>query len=513
MRKRRKRIKRLIARLVVLLLVLSLAGGVLFGLFRLSKHLFFSRNPIQEDEKLHLSPPNEEILFVRPQNGIYISDPQARNIRQLTSANDIAPSWKLDGTGFYFLRQNPARELHLMYYDYKNGQLSESSLATFTMMELPNPEGDMIKIAPDGKSIAVSSYDWGVQLIEVATHKVVSRSFKEIWDFWGFMSRNSKFCLLTIRPHPKPLQLVSGAGAFSTKNSLWLCETDLRSTKLIDESDQSFQGVSFSMNGYTFAYAKNGQIFYVDSIQQIKPALVSDGIQPAIRPAVDPKKYRLIKPFWLDFDISNLVGMLSWSQDEKEYLVWATPNYLSILDLNKQQINHYTEGKKKESYLGWKLMDFYLSDINGNQKKELLTSWWPGGSGKGAERISFFSLDTSSSTIKEIFRSQGKFRNTIQITDLNGDGIKDVLNMYSDVSGEGNAALDALIWTDVYTWDGAGYQLSNERFEHVYMELVESYRSFLAQALRDPDSYGSGLVFIRQLLQRANAILDQEKTR
>ena len=179
-----------------------------------------------------------------------------------------------------------------MYYDYKNGQLSESSLATFTMMELPNPEGDMIKIAPDGKSIAVSSYDWGVQLIEVATHKVVSRSFKEIWDFWGFMSRNSKFCLLTIRPHPKPLQLVSGAGAFSTKNSLWLCETDLRSTKLIDESDQSFQGVSFSMNGYTFAYAKNGQIFYVDSIQQIKPALVSDGIQPAIRPAVDPKKDR-----------------------------------------------------------------------------------------------------------------------------------------------------------------------------------------------------------------------------
>jgi hypothetical protein len=73
--------------------------------------------------------------------------------------------------------------------------------------------------------------------------------------------------------------------------------------------------------------------------------------------------------------------------------------------------------------------------------------------------------------------------------------------------------LDALIWTDVYTWDGTSYQLSNERFVHVYLELVETYRSFLAQALRDPDSYGSGLVFIRQLLQQANAILDQEKTR
>ena len=267
------------------------------------------------------------------------------------------------------------------------------------------------------------------------------------------------------------------------------------------------------MNGYTFAYSKNTQIYYVDSIQQIKPVLVTEGIQPAIRPEVDPKKYRLLKPFWADFDITNLVGMLSWSQDEKEYLVWATPNYLSFIDLNKQLIQHYTEGKKKERYLGWKLMDFYLSDINSNQKKELLTSWWPGGSGKGAERISFFSLDTASNKIKEVFRSQDKFRNTIQIADLNGDGIKDVLNMYSDVSGDGNAALDALIWTDVYTWDGAGYQLSNERFVHVYLELVESYRSFLAQALRDPDSYGNGLFLIRQLLQKANAILDQDKTR
>lgn len=513
MRKRRKRIKRLIARLVILLLLLCIAGGALFGLYRLARHLFFNRTLPQEDEKLFLSPPNEEILFVRPQNGIYISDPQARNIRQLTSANDIAPSWKADGTGFYFLRQNPARDLHLMYYDYKNGQLSESSLATFSMMELPNPEGDMIKIAPDGKRIAVSSYDWGVQVLEVSSRKVLSRSFEEVWDFWGFVSRNSKFCLLSTRPHPKPLQLVSGAGTSYAKNSLWLCETDMRTTKLIDESHQAFQGVSFSMNGYTFAYAKNGQIFYVDSIQQIKPVLVTDGIQPAIRPAVDPKKYRLRKPFWIDFDVSNLVGMLSWAQDEKEYLAFATPNYLSILDLNKQLINHYSEGKKKEKYLGWKLMDYYLADINGNQNKELISAWWPGGSGKGAERISFFTLDTNTSKIQEIFRSEGKYRNTIQITDLNGDGVKDVLNMYSDVSGEGNAALDALIWTDVYTWDGAGYQLSNERFVHVYMELVESYRSFLAQALRDPDSYGSGLVLIRQLLQRANAILDQEKTR
>lgn len=513
MRKRRKRIKRLIARLVVLLLVLSLIAGALFGLYRLTKHLFFNRTPIQEDEKLFLSPPNEEILFVRPNAGIFISDPQARNIRQLTSSNDLAPSWKADGTGFYFLRQNPARELHLMYYDYKSGQLSESSLATFNMMELPNPEGDMIKISPDGKSIAVSSYDWGIQLIDVSTRKIVSRSFDQIWNFWGFISRNSKFCLLNTRPHPKPLQLISGAGASSAKNSLWLCETDLRTMKLIDESDQSFQGVSFSMNGYTFAYSRNTQIYYVDSIQQIKPVFVTDGIQPAIRPEVDPKKYRLIKPFWADFDISNLVGMLSWSQDEKEYLVWATPNYLSFIDLNKQLINPYVEGKKKEAYLGWKLMDFQLSDINGNQKKELLTSWWPGGSGKGAERISFFSLDTTSNAIKEIFRSQGKFRNTVQIIDSNQDGIKDVLNMYSDVSGEGNTALDALIWTDVYTWDGTSYQLSNERFVHVYLELVETYRSFLAQALRDPDSYGSGLVFIRQLLQQANAILDQEKTR
>jgi hypothetical protein len=81
--------------------------------------------------------------------------------------------------------------------------------------------------------------------------------------------------------------------------------------------------------------------------------------------------------------------------------------------------------------------------------------------------------------------------------------------MYSDVSGEGNPALDALIWSDVYTWDGAQYRLNNEQFVHMYRELIETYQSFLARALRDPDAYGSGLYLIRELMQKAQAIIEQ----
>ena len=510
MRKRRKRIKRIIVRLIVFIIVLILIGILGYGLIRWVSQAFFHRIPAQEDEKLHLSPPNEEILFVRFDEGIFITDPQGRNIRQLTNANDLAPSWKADGSGFYFLRLTANRELHLLFYDYIQGQLSESAVQTFSSMEIPNPENDFIKISPDGNRIAISSYDWGIQIMELSTKRVISRSFLQCWDFWDLMSRNSKFVLLATRPHSRAMRFVSGGDEAISRPGLWLAETNMQSMKRIDESALPFQGMSFSRNGYTFAYSKEGYIYYVDSIQEIQPSRVTEGVFPAIRPLSDPKKYPLLKPFWADFDLSNLVAILSWDHQSKGYMVLATPNHIALVDLEDQRLDFYTEGKKKERHLGWKLMDFFLADINGNQERELIASWWPGGEMKGAERISIFAFDSSGKKIKEVFKTYGKYQNTLQIFDLNGDGFKDLLNMYSDVSGEGNEAMDALIWTDVYTWDGQAYQLSNERFADLYRELVESYRIFLAQALRQPDLYGNRLYIIRDLLNRANAILDQD---
>jgi hypothetical protein len=508
-RKRKKSIQRLIVRVIAMVLFLSILFGLGFGLFRFGVWIFTGRTPAQEDETLFLSPPNEEILFVKPQGGIFITDPHGRSIRQLTNANDLSPSWKRDGDGFYFLRQNPSRELHLMYYDYIRGQLSESAIQTFTMIEIPNPEGDTIKISPDGSHIAVSSYDWGIQIIEVASKKIVSRSFHDCWEYWGMISRNSKFSLITVRPHQRALSFIEGVEKTATKPSLWLIQTDLKSKQLIDSSEEAFQGYSFSLNGYTFAYAKENQMYYVDSIQKIEPIRVTDGITPAIRPSGDAKKYRLIKPFWADFDASNLVDMLQWGTQRNDYMVWGTPNNLALLDLDKQSLHYYVEGRKKDRYLGWKMMDFFLADINDNHQKQLLTSWWQGGNHQGAERISIFTIKSSEEKLNEVFRSQNKYHNRIQISDLNGDGIKDLLNMYSDVSGEGNPALDALIWSDVYTWDGAQYRLNNEQFVHMYRELIETYQSFLARALRDPDAYGSGLYLIRELMQKAQAIIEQ----
>ncbi len=513
-RKRKKRIRKIIARFVALLIVLGLIGAAFFGLYRLVVHVFFDRVPPQEDETLFLSPPSEEILFVRPEEGIFIAqDTQGRTIQQLTNANDFAPSWKLDGSGFYFLRKTPASELHLMFYDYLQGQLSESSIQTFSPLEIPNPKNDRIKISPDGSLIAVSSYDWGLQVLEVSSKKVLSRSFEQCWEYWDIMSRNSKFCLLTTRPHSQPLQLVRGSGASNKDHVLYFATIDLRNLQYVDSSSQPFQGMSFSRNGYTFAYAKEGYIHYVDTIQAIEPKVITDGIQPAIRHVSDPRKYRLIRPFWADFEVSNLVDLLEWEEAGKTFLVLGTPGFLALADLNEQKVWHFSENRRKDQRLGWKMIDFFLSDINNNGRKELLASWWPGGNSEGAERISIFSLDPANSKMIEIFRTQRKFSNTLQITDLNENGINDLLNMYSDVSGEGNMALDALIWTDVYTWDGSKYQLNNERFPHVYLELAESYRAFLIKAIRNPDHYGSDLFLIRDLLERANAILANGKMR
>ncbi len=514
MRKRKKRIRKIIVRLIALLIVLGLIGAAFFGLYRLVVNVFFDRRPAQEDETLFLSPPSEEILFVRPGEGIFIAqDTQGRTIQQLTNAHDFAPSWKQDGSGFYFLRKTPANELHLMFYNYLQGQLGESSIQTFSPLEIPNPDNDTIKISPDGSLIAVSSYDWGLQVFEVSSKKVVSRSFEQCWEFWDIFSRNSKFCLLATRPHPQPLQLVHGAGTSSQDHILYFATTDLRSLQHVDSSSQPFQGMSFSRNGYTFAYAKEGSIYYVDTIQNIQPQAIIDGIQPAIRQVSDPRKYRLIRPFWADFEVSNLVDILKWEEDNKAFLVLGTPGYLALADLSHQSIWHFSENRRKEQRLGWKMMDFFLADINNNSRKELIASWWSGGNSEGAERISIFSLDSSAGKMNEIFRTQGKYHNTLQITDLNENGINDLLNMYSDVSGEGNMALDALIWTDVYTWDGSKYQLNNERFSHVYFELAESYRAFLIKALRNPDHYGSDLYLIRELLERANAIIANGKMR
>ena len=139
---------------------------------------------------------------------------------------------------------------------------------------------------------------------------------------------------------------------------------------------------------------------------------------------------------------------------------------------------------------------------------ELLTSFWGGGENTSAERISIFKTEKDGS-LKEIFLSKNKPLNRIEIIDLNGDGLSEVLNVYNDMVHFGNNLMNSLIWEDVYSWINGKYELRNKDYKNIYLELAESYKAFLKNALSNPDKFGKELYVIKELLRRAEVILNE----
>jgi len=275
----------------------------------------------------------------------------------------------------------------------------------------------------------------------------------------------------------------------------------------IDTSSGKFNGYTFSKNSYTFAYSKEGSIYYVDSIENMKPIKISDGIYPAIKPS-NKNKYQIQKPFWAKFNFTNVSGLIFHEDFGKKYIIAGTSHEICSIDIPSKKVNFVIDSKTKSSYLGWKLVDFNLSDINNNNQKELLASWWAGGDNIGAERISIFKLEKSGKLI-EIFYSANKFKNRIEIIDLDSNGIKELVNAYNDFQSSEGSAMNTLIWEDVYTWSGDKYIFNNKNYRNLYLELAETYRSFLEKAYDNPDLYGRGLQIIRELLEKVEVLISK----
>lgn len=507
-------IRRLIVYSIVFILLGSIILGLVLGAIKLFNSFFASRS-FKEDETMVLSVPNEEIVFKRGTEGLFIYETVSKKLQKMTDGNDFAPSWNKEGTGFYFLRKMTDNNLHLFFLDLANKTVVETEgVDPLTLLEIPNIDRDIVKISPDGTRIAVSSYDWGIQVIDLYKRGMNSdikerdmKAFDKCWDLFDHYSRNSKFFLFSVT-NPYAKQFISGTIARKPGATLFLAFTDLTWKQAIDFSDKDpFLGYSFSSNAYSFAYAKGETVYYVDSIKTPVPEAVSVGSFPAIRPN-HPQKIKLSKPFWVGFDFSNLAGFLSIDAYGKKFVIAGTPHYLASIDLADKKVKIYSEKSlgSKNIYLGWKLIDFLEEDLNQDLQKEILASWWAGGSAIGAEKIAIFSL-TKNGTLEKLFETKKRDKNQLQILDLNGDAQKEVFNLYLDNGGSDNTALEGLYWKDIYTWKEGKLLMDNQSYPEVYSDLITKYQTFLANAIQHPDQYGNNLYMIQQLLKQARDIV------
>lgn len=506
MGKKKRKIKKRLAVIIATLITICIISLLVFSIYKLGSYVFSLFKPQQEDETLYKSPVYEEIIFSRGKNGIWIIDSVGKNLRQLTSGDDYAPSWNEDGSAFYFLRRNPDGSISLMKFNYADSKLEPNQLQTFSYITIPNVENSFIKISESGDKIAISSFDWGISLVDVKTGKVVSNSFSDTWKYYDIFSRNSKFFLFS-EYYPYDYNFIKGIDKREKRSVLNLATTDLLEIQEIASSESQFKGYSFSKNSYTFSYSKDGAIMYVDSIDDLKPIKLTDGFYPSIRP--QPKyKYKIMEPFWKKFDFTNVTGRIEYEAYGKKFILIATPHEIANIDVPSKKISFFKDKETNSTYLGWKLIDFALIDINNDKMGELLTSFWGGGENTSAERISIFKTEKDGS-LKEIFLSKNKPLNRLEIIDLNGDGLSEVLNVYNDMVHFGNNLMNSLIWEDVYSWINGKYELSNNAYKNIYLELAESYKAFLKNALSNPDKFGKELYVIKELLRRAEVILNE----
>jgi len=518
-RGRSRIIRRVIGYLVLLLFFGSVLFGAIFGVYKLANSLFGS-HPFEEDEKKILSVPNEEIVFKKGIEGLFVYETGSKKIQKLTDGDDFAPSWNLDGTGFYFLRRMKDSNLHLFFLDLTNKTVLESQdVQPLSLLEIPNIDRDIVKISPDGLKIAVSSYDWGIQLVDLKKRGINSdikerdmKAYSNCWDLFDHFSRNSKYFLFTVT-NPYPEQFILGTTIRKPGSTLFLAQTDLTWKQSIAFSEKErFLGYSFSCNGYSFAYSKGETLYYVDSLQDIKPEAIATGSFPTIRPILSKTKYIIRKPFWVDFDFSNLAGFLQTESYGKKFVIAATPHYMASIDLADKKVHIYAEKTfgSKSIYLGWKLIDFLEEDLQGDRNYEVLASWWAGGTAIGAEKIAIFNL-ASNGSLKKLFETKSRDKNKMEISELNGDGQKEVLNVYLDYSGSDNTSLEGLYWKDIYVWKSDKLTMDNKNYKDVYTELISKYQFFLANAIKNPDQYGNNLYMIQRLLQQAREIVMPEK--
>jgi hypothetical protein len=509
---------RIIRRLAVYCIVFILIGSVLYGLgygsFRIFKALVGS-HPLIEDENKIISVSNEEIVFKKGTEGLFRFETVSKKVDKLTDGNDFAPSWNVEGTGFHFLRKMPDGNLHLFFLDLLNKTvLEKEGVDPITILEIPNIDRDIVKISPDGSKIAVSSYDWGIQYIDLAKRGMNSdikerdmKAYEKCWDLFDHFSRNSKFFLFTVT-NPYEKKFITGITTGKSGSILYLAQTDLTWKLEIDFSEKDrFLGYSFSHNAYSFAYAKGETLYYVDSLKDPKPQAFAVGSFPSIRP-IQTKKYSIRKPFWVSFDFTNLSGFLLTEAFGKKFVIAGTPHYLACINLADKKVRIYSEKSlgSPSIYLGWKLIDFLEDDLNNNRDKEFLASWWAGGTSIGAEKIAIFKL-TTKGTLTKIFESKNRYKNTLQISDLNGDGSKEVFNLYLDNGGSDNTALEGLYWKDIYSWKDNRFVLDNQNYPNVYSELINKYETFLVNAIKNPDQYGNNLYMIQRLLKQAREIV------
>jgi len=505
--KRKIKFKKRVALIIATLIVCCIALLLGFGIYKLGSFVFSLFKPAVEDETLYKSPAYEEIAFSRGKDGIWIIDSVGKNLRQVTTGDDYAPSWNEDGSILYLLRKNQDGNIDLMKFNYKELKLEPDPVKTFSYLSIPNIQDSFIKVSADESKIVISSFDWGISILDVKSGKVVSNSFSEAWKYFDIFSRNSKFFLFS-EYYPYDYSFIGGIEKRKPKSTLNFATVDLLQIREIDSSSNQFKGCSFSKNSYTFAYSKDGAIMYVDSIENIKPIKLTDGFYPSIRPQIK-KKYRISEPFWRDFDFTNLTGFIQYEAYGKRFIAAATPHEIANIDIPSKKVVFFRDKKTNSSYLGWKLIDFSLLDINKDNDLELLASFWGGGENISAERISIFKIERDGKR-KEIFITQGKPMNRIEIIDLNGDGTNEILNVYNDLVLYGNSLMNSLIWEDVYSWEGNEFKLNNKAYKNVYLELAESYKAFLRNALENPDKYGKELYIIKELLKRAETILNVE---
>ncbi|MCK5848460.1 MAG: hypothetical protein KAH01_04620 [Caldisericia bacterium] len=501
---------------IVLVVIVAIVGISWYGISSLVSTIQEQLYTV-EDESLFLSPPqSEEILYRKLNEGIFIITPsideEAQVAVKLTSGEDYAPSWNNAGNGFYFLRKTDTSLFNLMYFNYDEHILQPGFIQSFTELDIPNIDSSFVRISPDGKHVIVSSYDWGISVLNVESGKLIPDfPMDKVYQCLDIFSRNNKFFLFT-QTNLYDKQFIYGVSKPDPSANLYFATSSLETFINVDKSMDFFNGYSFSSNGYTFSYSKDDTIYYVDSIANIKPLAVTKGCSPDIRPTMTLKKlnqYKWKPPFWSNFDFTNVANFLSLK--EKNIIVVSTPHELATIDTSNESLTFYYDDKEKEtSYLGWKLIDFLYEDVNLDNEPELLVSWWPGGDEVGAERISFFSI-LPNGILKEQYVSRYAHKNLISFKDLNGDGIKELLNIYLDASGGESSNLENLYWEDILIWNGKEWKISNHQFSDKYEKLKESYEVFLVEAIKKPDDYGKSLNLIKTLLDKVDSLLNYKE--
>ncbi|MDD4615321.1 MAG: hypothetical protein PHI40_07975, partial [Caldisericia bacterium] len=498
-----------IATLLLILIGWGLYKGVSWGVHKIIE----SRYSI-EDETLYKSPPaSEEIVFQRKGEGLFITQSSgledSRRTVSITTGDDYCPSWDTTGKGLYFIRKTTNNQLNLMYYNRNENLLMPNPLQTFTELDIPNIDNSFITISHDGKYVIVSSYDWGINVWNIQTgEREISFPMEKTYEYMNIFSRNGKFFLFSCT-NLYDKQFIHGIDKPAPSSTLYLSTISLDRIVQIDVSPEAFQGYCFSLNGYTFTYAKEGSIYYVDSIESPKPTLLSEGTFPSIRPTLTEKKrkeYRWHSPFWSPVDMTNIAGFLQIP--DQPFILLATPHELITIHSQQQACIQYTEKVRNQetSYMGWKLIDFQYQDINYDTQPELLATWWPGGLEIGAERISFFALQNDGQ-LKEQFTSQRSHKNIVQFKDLDGDGTNELVNIYLDTQKDAGLNLENLYWEDILVWNGNTWVNANHRFSEQYSKLKETYEVFLIDAIKKPDDYGESLYLIQDLLEKVNSLL------